>query len=369
MKRLARALVPPLAAFALARAFLCLVAAGTSRPPWEAGSWSGPDSAHYLSIARRGYELVPCSPADPPPGHCGNAGWMPLYPWLLRPLIAVGAPPRWAAAVVPACLALATLAVLWAGSLSSWRRGGLIALAAAAAFPGQVYQHGAFPLALFSLLVLVCLGAAVHGRWWLAAAAGFGTALTYSTGWLLGPVLLAWGLLDRNRTPGRTCGAALAALATVGGFACVLLLHAWQLGAWDAFFLVQGAYGHRLANPLATWWLAVREVFAPPWQGVQEGPHLQTLLVGAWVAAVLTAARSRGKDGGATSLLALYTGALWLFPLLLGSGVSLYRSEATLLPSVLLARHLPRPLLLVVVAAMVLVAWPMAVLYFRLQLV
>jgi hypothetical protein len=68
-------------------------------------------------------------------------------------------------------------------------------------------------------------------------------------------------------------------------------------------------------------------------------------------------------------LLGLYTVAFRLFPLLMGTGVSLYRSEATLLPSVLLAEGLPRPALALFLVAMSLVAWPMAVLFFRLLLV
>jgi hypothetical protein len=372
VSQVARALLPPLGAFLLARALLVAAASGTERPPWHAGSWSGPDSAHYLSIAREGYTLFPCSAADPPPGVCGNAGWMPLYPWLVRPLARAGMSLRWVAVLVSALFAAGTLVVLWTESLSSWPRAGLGALAAAAFFPGQVYQHGAYPLALFSLLALLCLLAARRERWLVAGLCGGAAALAYSTGWLLAPVLLAWGLASRRGARGS--GAALAAALTVAGFGVVLLVQWWQLGVWNAFFRVQGAYGHGPTNPAVTWWRAVRVLFVPPWQGIQEGPHLQTLVVALWVLTVVVAgARARkgvsDAEGDTTLLLTLYTAAFWLFPLVLGTGVSLYRSEAALLPSVLLARHLPRPVLAGFVAAMALVAWPMAVLFFRLLLV
>jgi hypothetical protein len=363
MRRGWRAVWPPLAAFLAARAFLVVVSAGTSRPPWEPGSWSGPDSGHYLSIARHGYTLVPCAPDDPPPGHCGNAGWMPGYPWALRPPIAAGVPPRWASVLVSAAFCLSSLVLLWVGALCRWKQGGILVLLAAAFFPGQVYQHGAFPLAQFSLLALLCVMAALRDRWLLAGFAGFGAALSYSTGWLLAPVLVAWGLAKRVRLG----PVGFAAAMTIGGFASVLFLQRWQLGVWNAFFLVQGGYGHGLANPLTTWWLAVKEAFAPPWRGVQEGPHLQTLLVAAWVVGLVV----RGLRAGdrASSLLATYALAFWLFPLALGPGVSLYRSEATLLPIVLLMEGLPRAALVLALLAAALVAWPMAVLFFRLLLV
>lgn len=368
MTRPWRALWPPVAAFLAARLFLSLISAGTSRPPWEPGSWSGPDTTLYLSIAKHGYALVPCSPEDPPPGHCGNTGWMPGYAWALRPFIAAGLSPRRASVVVSAAFVLASLAVLWAGFLSSWKEGGGLALLAAAFFPGQVYHHGAFPLAQFCLFALLCLLAALRDRWLLAGLAGFLAALTYSTGFLLAPVLFAWGLAGPGPArAARLPRVALAAGLAFSGFLSVLLLHWWQTGVWNAFFVIQGGYGHHLANPLVTWGLGVEEVFRPPWQGVQEGPHLQTLLVGVWMSGLL-ARRLRTGDR-ASLLLALYTLAFWVFPLAMGSRVSLYRSEATLLPSVLLMEGLPRPVIALALAGAVLVAWPMGVLFFRLLLV
>jgi hypothetical protein len=369
VRRALRGPWPALAAFLVSHGLLCLASASTARPPWEPGSWEGPDSAHYLSIAKGGYTLAPCDADDPPPGHCGNAGWMPLYPWLMRPLILAGMPPRWAAAVIPFASGLASLTLLSSVFLSSWPGRAGLALAAAAFFPGQVYLHGAFPLSLLTLLTIVCLGAAMSDRWWLAAVSGFAAALTYATGWLLAPVLAAWALLLRLRGQSvRLGGAALATVATMAGLGTVLLVQRSQVGVWNAFFVIQAGYGHRLGNPVTTWWLAVREALSPPWQGVQEGPHLQTFLVALWVLAVLVAARTRLGERR-TSLLALFTAVFWLFPLALGSGVSLYRSEAALLPSVLLGENLPRPVLAILVVAMALVAWPMAVLFFRLLLV
>ena len=368
MRRLGGALLPPLAAFLLARVFLSLISASTWRPPWEPGSWSGPDTAHYLGIAKYGQTLVPCSAEDPPPGHCGNTGWMPGYAWALRPLLAAGLSPRLASVVVSAAFVWMSLTALWIGFLSSWKKGGYLALFVAAFFPGQVYHHGAFPLAQFALFALLCLLAALRDRWWLAGLAGFAAALTYSTGWLLAPVLLAWGLADtRVRLAERLAGAVPAAALTLGGFSSVLLLHWWQFGVWNAFFRVQGGYGHGLGNPFLTWWIAVREVFMPPWRGIQEATHMQTLFVGVWATSLLV--RALRKRNHEALLPALYVLAFWLFPLAMGPGVSLYRAEATLLPGVLLMAGLPRPAIALVLAAAVLVAWPMAVLYFNLLLV
>jgi hypothetical protein len=366
MRPAARTLLPPLAAFVLARAFLVVISAGTSRPPWEPGSWSGPDTAHYLSIAKNGYALFPCSPDDPPPGHCGNTGWMPAYPWAIRAVMATGLSPRKAAVVVSAVFAFLGLAVLWKGFLASCGRDGVLPLMIAAFFPGQVYQHGAFPLAQFTFFALLSLYLAGRDCWWGAGLAGAAAALTYSTGWLLAPVLFTARLLSGPalRRGRQAAGAAALVLA---GFALVLAVQWWKVGVWNAFFVLQGAYGHRLGNPLSVFWGAVRPAFARPWTGVGEGPALQTLFVAAWIVATLAlAARRRVRPDG---LMATYALAFWLFPLCMGGHVSLYRSEATLLPTTLLARDMPRPVACLALGGAVFVAWAMAVLYFRLLLV
>ena len=277
---LSRALLPPLAAFLLARGLLVAAAAGTERPPWHAGSWSGPDSAHYLSIARGGYTIFPCSPDDPPPGVCGNAGWMPLYPWLMRPLLAAGvASPRWVAAGVSAALAFAALAALWTLFLSSWPRHRPLALLVAAFFPGQVFLHGAFPMGLLVTAVLVSLRLALDGRWTGAGLAGAAAALSHSVGWLLGPVLLAWGLAVRAKVEGGAAaprarrGALLAAALTLCGLGVLFALQQLTLGAWNAYLRVQGAYGHHLTSPVASWWSAVRSLVTPPWEGGRGSPR------------------------------------------------------------------------------------------------
>jgi len=366
VRRGARALLPPLAAFVLARAFLTVISAGTSRPPSEPGSWSGPDTAHYLSIAKNGYALFPCSPDDPPPGHCGNTGWMPAYPWAIRALIAAGRSPRRAAVAVSAVFAFLSLALLWNGFLASRGRDGVLPLMIAAFFPGQVYQHGAFPLAQFTFFALLSLFLAGRERWCGAGLAGAAAALTYSTGWLLAPVLFTARLLSE---PGarRRREAACAAALVLAGFAVVLALQWWKVGVWNAFFVVQGTYGHGLGNPLRAFWGAAGEAFTPPWRGVGEGPALQTLFVAAWIVATLAlAARRRERSD---LLVATYALAFWLFPLCVGGTLSLYRSEATLLPTTLLARNMPRPVASLALAAAVVVAWSMGVLYFRLLLV
>jgi hypothetical protein len=373
MRRAARALLPPLAAFVLAHGFLCLVSAGTSRPPWEPGSWSGPDSAHYLSIAKGGYTLFPCGPDDLPPGHCGNSGWLPFYPWLMRPLLLLHvASPRWIAAGVAAASTWASLVVLWTLFLSSWPRNRWLALLLAAFFPGQAYLHGAFPMSLLVAATLVAMRLALRGRWAAAGLAGAAAALSHSVGWLLGPVLVGWGLVAAGGRRGAEAsrarrGACLAAALTFAGLAVLPVVQQLAVGSWDAYLRVQGGYGHHLANPLVGWWAAARSAVEPPWEGLAEAPALQAIVVAMLaVGGLVLAVRRRDTE---SLLVGLYVAVTWLCPLALGGTVSVYRTDAALLPGVLLARDGPRSALLLSLAALVPLAWAMARLFFALQLV
>jgi len=73
----------------------------------------------------------------------------------------------------------------------------------------------------------------------------------------------------------------------------------------------------------------------------------------------------RSLSSERTSLLLLYVVTFWMAPLIAGGNVSLYRSEALLLPAVILLPTLPRWLQFVLLVAAVLLSVPMAALFFR----
>jgi hypothetical protein len=270
--------------------------------------------------------------------------------------------------VVSALAALATLAVLWAFHLVSWpRRVGLATLGLAAVFPGVVYQHASFPISLFMLLCLVWLMGLVRAQTAAAAVAAPLAASTYTTGFLLGPATLGAGLLASPREWKRwlvvTGSAALGPLA-------VVIWHQYALGAWDAFWQTQAKYGHGLHNPLAT--LARRlEPLLGGWSADPNAaiPAAQTLLVFAWVTALaVVALRSRANLDRGDVVVLVFVVLYWLVPLVAGRA-ALHRAESTLLLSVLLARRLPLPLLLVFAAASGITAWAMGRLFFASVLV
>lgn len=389
----ARLLLPPLAVFVLVRLLLALAAARSGSPAWVAESWAHWDSALYLDIAENGYTLERCGPEYPPGSWCGNAGWFPAYPALIRLVSLFGLPLVTAAAVVSAVATLALLLVLWTRFLHArLAPGPLLLLLLAAVFPGVVYQHAVFPLALFLVAVLVHLDALQRRRWLLAGLAAALAASTYP----LGVVLPLTGFVGAAVAARGTACARLRAAATVGGLAAagalaVALRLQLSTGRWDAYLLVQDKYGHGLNPPWATLLATLRPLAGSDGFTAETAARWQTLLVAIVVAIVLagtTAALRRGQGrrgeagpgeagpgeagpgetgGGearAAVPVALFVGAAWLMPLVVGSGVSLYRSEAALLPAVALLRLLPRDVAAVLLALALPLAYVMAQLFF-----
>src|SRR5262249_5957041 len=152
-----------------------------------------------------GYELHPYTG---PPGvdsgsWSGNTGWMPLYPWVIRGLMDVGAS-QGVATIAPVLLFhFLMLVILWNRFLRDVSKvRAFNCLMLAAFFPSQIYQHAVFPISMLVLLSVVCLDQLLVGRWWAAGLAGLLAAMTYATGFLLGPVIgLFFLLLPYPRAP------------------------------------------------------------------------------------------------------------------------------------------------------------------------
>jgi hypothetical protein len=249
-KRLATLVVPPSAAFVLARAVVLLSATNAGVQSFTEAPWFGGDAGIYLSIARDGYDLVRCNGPSYQPGQwCGNAGWLPGYPWLVHALVGVASTPEAWALALPALFHWATLVVLWIGFLKARLEPKCLAvLGLAALFPAQIYYHAGFPISQFLFFAMIALLLLVQGRIWLGAAAGAMAAFTYSTGFILAGVFGVWTLVAFPRR--RWLAGALAGGLVFAGFVAVLAVHQLTVGRWNAFFLVQEKYGHSIGSPV-----------------------------------------------------------------------------------------------------------------------
>jgi hypothetical protein len=342
------AILPPVAVFAASWLQLFLNAKAHGRP-FKPELFIHYDAFLYQSIAQKGYDFYPCPGYHITndfrgPGYCGNAGWLPLYPWLLR-LVHLGVS-NWAlcAVLVSGAASLCCLLILWNDFLKQtpgWRP--LVLLVFAGFFPGQTWYASGYPISTVLALILLAFAFLNHRRYLLGGAAGGLAAITYSTGFLLFFVFGLWLLItERGKSWVRQVRLQLEVPGLVAvGFASFLVMHAVRLHAWNAFFKVQAKYGHGLHNPLVTFALKTQ----PLWKGqfwLDYGRFpAQTVFVAMLVIGVcVTLWRQRREGISAMDLLALiYTLTFWFVPLVIGQGVTIYRAESLLMPMTLLLRR------------------------------
>lgn len=333
-----------IAAWAAALVWLWLAAASVHESPFHAATWAHWDSAHYLSIAEHGYDVHRCRPHETPKPHtwCGNAAWFPLYPWLIAVVHALGISALVAGVAVSWFFAAVLLVLL--GRIPP------LALAYAAFAPGYVYNYAVFPLSTLLAAVVTFLGAVRTRRWTLAAVAGFLAGLAYPIGVLVLPIV---GLAYVGWTTRKVIPTALATVPPLLAFGVVILVQRAQTGRWTAFFDVQRSYGHGLHDPFALTWNYIKEI------GLRWGaaPFWQTLLVTIVVVLVIVLGRRQ-------PLLVLYAIVAWLAPLT-QANVSVWRSQAALLPVAPVVGRFPRYLAAAIVAAAILVGFATARLYFE----
>jgi hypothetical protein len=316
---------PPLVALLAARALSGAAALYTGVNPLLESSWERWDSALYLTIAQSGYFLQQCPEAKA----CGNAGWFPLYAWLLR-LAPV--------ALLSLCFEFALLLALWNLLL---RRRRFLALLLAAIFPGFIYQQAVFPISL-TLLCTIAFLWMLRRRPRLAALPGALAAMSYPTGALLAPIALV------RRKP-------LAALGVLAGLFLVLLVMRVETGRWDAYLLVQSRYAFGFA-PVDALFGRLKPIVNARFRDPKSlSTALQTLFVLLLMALALRRWRRQ-------PLLALHALAFWMFPLCVGGRLSLHRAESLLAPMVSLLPPRWLPALLLVASA---IGFAVCVAFFR----
>ena len=311
------------------------------------------DAQQYLDIAERGYELVPCARLDyPTEGWCGNAGWFPLYPYLLRTLTLTGISPGLAAVLVAEAAALGALVVLWHLLGARVSVVNLACLGLGALLPAGVYLHSGFPLSLTVLLALLAVLFVTRGRWVLAGLAGGLAATAYPTGVLVAVIATVHLLLADGPLRWRIARAALVAALGVAGTLAVFTLLAVTTGRFDAYLLVQAKYGNVGHNPFATFKaLAANDTLTANTTGPTEllGRVTATAAAELWfstalvlvtLAAVVHLAVRRRATGLDWALCA-YGLLVLLVPLSLGVNVAQYRSHTLLVPVVLALSRAP----------------------------
>jgi hypothetical protein len=229
-------------AWAPARAFRSL----------EPVMWFRWDTFNYLSIAQNGTTFGRCgSPGFPTSAlqryahvkWCGNAGWLPGYPLLVKLGTFSGLAPDTAGMIIAWLCTAVAIFLIWYGWCRDLPAGrSLVVLVLFGVFPGAVYNFAIFPTSaalaavvgaivvasrqhLFTAVVLMTVAGLCYPSAWFAAI-GFG----------IGLVLVA--LPHGRARVGRHVAWGLAGLSSL---AVLAAYDAVSVSAWDAFFVFQQA--------------------------------------------------------------------------------------------------------------------------------
>ncbi|MEU9160951.1 hypothetical protein AB0D29_11875 [Streptomyces sp. NPDC048424] len=359
-------LLPPVVAWLIANLVTWTVAKasvagdGSKVAYWSTGGRIRWDSAHYLSIAKTGYEMFWCRDRYPNfrDVMCGNVAWFPGYPMSVRAVSATGLSHELSAVVVTEASLFGMFAVLWwlLGARLTWATG--LTLAIGTVFPGAIYLHAVFPLATGTLALLVCVAGVKRGSWTIAAAGGFVAASCYpvgavAVGMLLLSAFFAW---RRDAWPIRFAKAGLSAVLA----GCGVLWSKWLMwqatGHWDAYEILQeSSYGQgglhqpfaamadAYAFPFSDWYTPKGHL---PWLVEHSLAAHRTqlwlnlvfvLLVLATAAALLI--RNRALEVEEWAALTL-TVAVFLVPFLAGAEMSWYRNHAQMFVGLILVRRM-----------------------------
>jgi hypothetical protein len=245
------ATIIPLVVFLLARLAASFISLqGNCHAGWTEICWSRWDSGLYLDIAQNGHTLIPCP--DFPGAWCGNAGWAPLYPMIIRFF-------NWLFHLNPALCGIYISAIffflylqvssrLW--EVKSWSARNWIAILICAFAPGSIYFHAVFPISqavFFMSLVFLFLK---KDKFLLAGISAFLGVLSYSIGFFLLPVLAIWALRlwQQNKViPWEFCTKTI--LPAILGLLCWFGYDYYSTDHWNALFMVQSKYGHHINSP------------------------------------------------------------------------------------------------------------------------
>lgn len=360
--------LPPVLAWLISATIMVVTSAADGYQPFAAtGTWARWDSFLYLQVAEGGYQMFQCPERlGAPVRWCGDSGWFPGYPWILAGLHWLSFPLAPAAVALSWILFLGALLVLWRAFLvhQPWPTAAP-ALTFAAFTPGLCYEYGVFPLALLSLCTIAFFAFLQHGRWLAAGAVSAAGALAYPVGVVAAPVAALWLLTDRSAPlPQRARRVSAVAGPTAAALVFFVFVQQVETGHWNAYLLTQAKYGHRLIDPAATIGHALSQAGQTP-LGLAGVPALQTLFVTFVLICVGAAvAIRRGPERRFDVLIVIWAVVVWL-ELYAETNLDAYRGVAGLLLLGILLPRLPRTLAAAIAVVAIVIAVPMATLYFR----
>ena len=293
------------------------------------------DSGLYISIAQEGRTLFDCNYPNNPQW-CGNAGWSPLYPLLMRVIQELTQTKIEVAGGIVAAffyfLFLYYMARLM--ELEKVNSNSLATLYACAFFPGFIYLHAVFPLSLCLFLLAAFIYYLKRKEFLLCGFLAMLLTWSYASGQfiLIAIFLYLLGILIYEKKIAWKIGLKLI-LPSILGLMILYFYDFWVTDHWNAMYLVQQKYKHGIYNTFDM----LIDRFGILWSNIDNHTgiiQLQiffVLILVFWF--VATTIRALYNNKMYKPELCFYLGiilAFWILPFSMGLEISLYRGSILL---------------------------------------
>lgn len=335
-------------------------------------TWVRWDAAHYLGIAKNGYEFFSCAghfgyPLDAKE-FCGNTGWFPAYSFLIRFVSAFVGSYEYSAVLLSNLFYFFSLyLMLRISNKYDFSLHTFAFLLVAAFFFGFIYYHAVFPISMIICISLLSIHYFLKRQIWIAALFAMLVSFTYASGFLLTTTLVLLHLFEKKTSFKKNLlFAGLTGLIGGLGLIACFLIFELKFNDWQAFFKVQAKYEHHLQNPI----LNLADYFSVFNRDelLSDGNIIlsQSLLVIAtYLLALIVYLRKGKKRTRLHSTILLYASLFLVFPWIVGGELSMYRSEALLLPIVLIFKDFKTDYLTSLLGVLLFIGVPMSMLFFK----
>ena len=296
---------------------------------FSAAPWLRWDSFHYLSIAKNGYTAQVCDDFI-----CGNTGWFPLYPAIIRVVAEAGLSYSYSAVFTSVVALIASSEIL---SRLIQRRWSTVYVALAfVILPGGIYQVSAFPISVATSCGIGAIYTLTRLNISRSIFFGFCASLSYPSAVLFCLPLALLNLQNLTKISGlNRLFLLLSTLSPAIGLIAGQKLIDFAVGINNAYALTQARYMHSFGLGFEVLRSSVRYFWKSP-------IYFQTAAVFLLLIVSIVTVTHKASSGSAIlSVAMLVSGcSFWLIAHLIGDTVSIYRQEALIAPTFIFAGSL-----------------------------
>jgi hypothetical protein len=360
-----------LLAFLSSQVVLALVLYYLDYGYFNSTNWLRWDSGLYLQIASKGYELFPCAGKLGFPLNsseiCGNTGWFPGYPLLIKLFGLLFKNDVIAAGVLSKIFYfLSLLMVVKILDINSFSLKNILIICIPAFSFGFIFYSAIFPMSAVLFFALSGIYFFIRRKIWVTGLFCFLAAFFYPTGFLLSFVFAVTILIIGNEGF-KIKAVKLFIPLIMGGLGVIAVFTIFQITVndWTAFIQVQAKYGHSFQSPVKNIGSFLKDATLSDSFSMIHFIHYQSILIILGYLAISYFFFSRRMFKNELYLLAyIYITLFLIFPWTISGDLSRCRAESLLLPFVFLLKETKTHWLALILILLLGLVIPMSYLFF-----